>query len=534
MASFRNVTDLPRTAKSFMAILLSVGLIYSAYFVLRFGGLWSENDTGLFSHVTTQMMNAGSVFFAGQYTHGYAYPAWLGSVSALTGMPVPVTNSILLPFVGVLFFVFLAYLVYREWLRTPRLAMLSVLLLFASPDLLFGLMRGNHEKLTIVLSLGAFYALMRGFRAMGNNNLGHYGAWALVLYLCVFTNATVNDYFASTFTMATAVAMVVGFWLARRARGADLTHRPVFARLAVVVAASWLLILWVMFFVFTPAGNDFRLLKTAISKVVSLFATLHTGSNPYTLATSQWANPTVVELLAGFRWCIAGSSFILWIWALWRVVVRRAAPSPNHLFLLALYGALGLTVAVAIPMDFAGLAAGANLEVRNFTFFVVFAAPVLIWGLSEGPARSLLSFIRRRLAWIQWLGLLAFAGFVAIGLLKVTLDPAISNQWMFYQPTERQAVQYFWTHARGSSLWTGPDNRIPDVWNAWTVSDPNNNAVVGFSIKANELDWLWSKVVVASAVVRQNPIPDYRAQNFVYNDGGARLYRVRPSTMFQN
>lgn len=528
-----NQATSPKESQRFLVLLLTMGLGYAAYFVLRFGGLWSENDTSVFANVTAKMLQAGSVLFSGQYVHGYGYPAWLGSLSLVTGISVPVFNIIVAPFIGVLFLVFLTYLAYRQWLKTSKLAALAVLLLFGSPDLLFGAMRGNHEKLTLILSLAAFYALMRGSQAMGERNLWQYGAWAVVLYLCVFTDATVNDYFASTFVVATAVAMVVGSWLARRG-DQTFSVRPVFRRVATVVGASWLLILWVMFFVFTPAGSDFQLLKTAGSKLLSLFVTLDTGSNPYTLASAQWANAAVVGLVAAFRWAASVASFLIWIGALWQIIVQRKDLEWSRLLLIALYGAFGLTVAVAIPMDFTGLAAGANLEVRNFTLFVLFASPLLVWGLSEGPAHQVMIIVRKYRSLVGTVIAIIFAGFVIIGLLKVTLDPIISNQWMFYRPSEKQAVGYFWAHGVDASLWTGPDNRIPDMWATWNTSTVHGNSVLGYALVDTERDWLRSPLVVASTVVEGMVVPNYQAQDRVYDNGDSQLYHMRPLTPFQS
>lgn len=516
--------------------LAAIGLAYAAYFVLRFGGLWSENDTGVFSNVTRSMLRAGSIFFPGQYVHGYGYPAWLGSLSLLTGLSPTVVNTVVAPYVGVLVLVTLGYLVYREVIGAPRVAAVAMLLLFGAPDLLFGVLRGNHEKLTIGLTLLALFAILRGFQAMGRSRGWQYAAWALVAYLAIFTNATVNDYFASTFTVATGLAMVGGSWILRR-QGRAQARRvdpQVFRRLAIVVLASWLVIWWVMFFVFTPAGHDFALLKTAGAKLLSLFATFHTGSNPYVLAKSQWDGKVADVLVASYRWVLFGTSFVAWIVWLWLIVVRRRRTSWQKVFLLMLFGAFGLTVAIAIPMDFTGLAAGANLEVRNFTYFSLLAAPVAAWGWSNGPLRKVTAWIGRRKILSQGVIPTLLGAFLLVSLLKVTLDPSISNQWSFYRPSERQAVAFFWTKARGSTLWTGPDNRIPDMWNGWASNNADGNGVVGYTLTGADRDWLRSPVVVASSIAERSTIPNYRAQDRVYDNGTSQIYHVRPLTPFQN
>lgn len=516
--------------------LLAIGLAYAGYFVLRFGGLWSENDTGVFSSVTRAMLRAGSIFFPGQYVHGYGYPAWLGSVSLLTGLSPTIVNTVVAPYIGVLLLVTLGYLVYREVLGAPRVAAVAVLLLFGAPDLLFGVLRGNHEKLTIALTLLALYAILRGFRAMGRRRGWQYAAWALVAYVVIFTNATVNDYFASTFTVATGLAMIGGSWILRwqgRDRRAPVDPQG-FRRLAIVVLASWLVIWWVMFFVFPPAGQDFALLKTAGAKILSLFTTFHAGSNPYVLAASQWAGEVADVLVSSYRWVLFGFSFIGWALALWVIVVRRRRVPWQTILLLMLYGAFGLTVAASIPVDFAGLAAGANLEVRNFTYFSILAAPVAAWGWSSGPVRRLTAWVGARKVLSQGVIPVILGAFFLVSLLKVTLDPSISNQWLFYRPSERQAVAFFWTKARGSTLWTGPDNRIPDMWGGWASNNTYGNGIVGYTLSGADRDWLKSPVVVASSIAEDSPVPNYSAQDRVYDNGTSQIFHVRPLTPFQN
>ncbi len=515
-------------------VTLGLSLVYAAYFVLRFGGLWSENDTAAFSSVAMQMLRAGNALFPGQYTHGYAYPTWLGSLSLLTGLHVPVMNTVVMPFLGAFFLALMAFLTFRGWLRSAHWAILGVLLLFGSPDLLFSALRGNHEKLTIVLFLMVFYAMMQSFAAIGRGRLAEYGTWTFLMYLFEFTNATVNDYFASTLAASASLAVLVAAWIIRRRTSLNPKDRVAVRRLGAVVGTTWLLVLWVMFFVYTPAGYDFQLLKSTSIKLMSLFLTFHAGSNPYVLVHSQWAGPVVIDLVASYRWALFLASFTVWIVALWGLVVRRWSMAWSDLLLVTLYGAFGLTIAVAIPMDFAGLAAGANLEVRNFIYYVLFAVPMLLAGMRVVRQRwkAVNTYVQR--PWIAWSSGAILASFIAIGLLKATLDPAISNQWLFYRPSEKQAVGYFWTHATDSSLWTGPDNRIPYMWSTWNTGDPYGNSVAGYGLQPSERDWLISPVVVRSAIVQRMPIPNYRSQDQVYDNGTSQIYHVAPQTMFQD
>ncbi len=514
--------------------LLGLSLVYAGYFVLRFGGLWTENDTAVFSSVTMQMLHTGNALFPGQYAHGYAYPAWMGSLCLLTGVRVPVMNTVVLPFVGLFFLTLTGFLTFRTWLRSDKWATLGVLLLFGSPDLLFSALRGNHEKLNIVLLLMVFYTMVQGFYAIGQGRLRQFAVWTLLMYVFEFTNSTVNDYFASTLAAAATIGVVTSLWLIRRARPARIEDAVAVRRLRAVVGTTWLLVLWVMFFVFPPSGRDFELLKTAGSKLISLFLTFHAGSNPYVLARAQWAGAVIIDLMAAYRWALFLSSFAVWLCALWIVIVRRRPLEWNNVLLTALYGSFGFTIVAAIPVDFAGLAAGANLEVRNFIYFVLFAVPMLLYGVKVAYHRwkPIKAYSKTHL--VRIVGGTVLAGFIAIGLLKATLDPVISNQWMFYRPSERQAVTYFWTYAANSILWTGSDNRLVYMSAMWDTGDPKDNMVVGFALHSNYRNWLRSPVVVRSAVTQGSNIPDYQGQDRVYDAGQSQLYHMRPRSLFQD
>lgn len=518
------------SSNSYSALIIFSGLIYAAYFVLRFGGLWTENDTAVFTQVTARMLAAHSVLFPGQYSHGFGYPTWLGSLSLLTGLSVPVMNTIVMPFIAMLLFTIAAYIAYRTFLNSDKLAALSVLLIFAIPDVMFTLLRGNHEKLNIVLMLWALVVLFRAFRAVQQGSMRESAVWIGLFYVFVFTNATVNDYFASTFAVAASLTLIGGWILLRLNTPATIQYRPQIVRLGSYVIGSWLLVWWVMLYVFPPAGHDFALAHTALNKIVDLFLTLHTSSNPYSAPASQWAGKLDQILVASFRWVLSVVSIVIWGYALWKMIWRKHTWPFEHLFLLALYGAFGFLVALAIPLDFTGMNAGTNLEVRNFPYYALMASPVLVWGLI--PRLDTLKTTWR--PWVTTSSAIVLATFVLIGLFKSTLDPVISNQWMFYTPAERQALSAFNHHSRSETIWTGPDNRLVYADMMWHFRNRGDNTVTGFQFSQADRDLLISPEVIASSLVEQKPVPPYLNQNRIYDNGSAQIYRLRPQTPFEN
>lgn len=518
-------------------LTLLVGMLYATYFVVRYGGLWTENDTSVFSQVARQTIQARNVLFPGQYAHGFGYPAWLASLSLLTGLSVSVVDTVVMPFVGVLLAVLGGYMLYKKVLGSERRAGLSVLLLLASGDFMFTILRGNHEKLNVVFLLVAVYALLRGFDEMSARRTGPFAIWVLLFYLVVFANATVNDYFASTFVAGSAMALGVAALLMRRHNLANEEAASSMSRYALSVGVSWLLVWWVMLFVFPPAGHDFSLLKSAIQKVSQLFLSFHSSSNPYIIAHQQWAGPVVYALTAAYRWILSIVAVVAWLVEAWAIIVRRHPIDFSRLLFLLLFGAFGFLIVLAIPVDFVGLAAGANLEVRNFPYFVLFAAPMVVWGLGRAQemlkARGRVLSSRARLLYTN-LSAVALSVFLVVGLLKSTLDPLISNQWMFYTSSERQTVQWFLQTGKHSNMWTGPDNRLVYLQSMLSSGQRTSNQLGGYTLSTVYRNWMMSPQIRVNSIVQNRPVPNTFAQDRVYDNGGAQVYHVRPATPFQS
>lgn len=527
-------------------ILIALALAYAGYFVLRYGGLWTENDTQQFALLAEGTAKSGTVLFAGQYAHGFGFPSWLAALSLLTGMPIPVLNTVVLPYAGAVFLILAAFVAYRALLGSQRAALLATVLLFSVPDLLFSVLRGNHEKLDISFMLLSMFVLFKGFAAMGRGNAMTLAFWAILFYALVLGNAIVNDYFASTLVTASTLTLVIGSALTR-GRPEMGSRRPALARFTIVVAVSWLIVGLVALFIFPPAAQDFKLLTTTADKVRSLFLTLAPSSNPYSIAAQQWASPLTAKIISAFRWIVLGGSFLVWLVKVWDVVVRGARPSLERLFLLSLYGAFGTIMAISIPVDLVGLYAGSNLELRNFTYFALLCIPVLAWGLRD-VAAALRSRDRRREHWgdrarssggsahrlFQFGAGGAFVVVSLAGLLKSTVDPALSNEWIFYSPAEHQAIAFFEHGGRSDTLWTGPDARLTNMAAQRNPDARHYNLVEAYALLPSDRVWLRSPQVVANSTAYQTVVPPYDDQNRIYDNGEAQLYRMTPRTQFQN
>ena len=556
-------------ATSMAALLLLAASAYAAYFVLRFGGLWAENDSAVFSAVSTSTVSSGSVLFAHQYPHGFGYSAWLSTVSLLTGLSPPFVNGIVAPFCGAWFLVLGAFVAYRSLLHSMKAAVTAILFLLATPDLMFSVLRGNHEKLNIVLLLASLFCLAKGFQALRGANRSGFYRWMVVLLLLCFANSTIHDYATASFLFALTIAIPLvqlHSFLSPKAQGIMQSGRAMVRRpserrwvtrrrrrqqpprsnasiawhLSLVTALSWAVLVMVMLVIFRPESNDLLLTGTVMSHLLSMFTAHHATSNPYSAPAAQWIDPVVLIGLALFRWILILGSFLAWGWKSWTFFVHRQERSFEGLLLGSLYGAFGVLVVASIPIDFSGVSFGSNFELRNFTALALVAAPLLssavtrfVWparlrssrhslpGQSHARFRGLTivhTVSSRRVAGV------AMATLLAVGLLKATLEPLVSNHWMFYSMAERQALSGFLSHTTQQRLWSGPDNRLTSVVQNWSMADPGGSEVYGYGIQRQDTFFLFSPAVSANLVAQKRDGPPYSEEDRVYAIGSAALY----------
>lgn len=515
--------------------LLIMSILYAGFFVLRYGGLWIENDTAVFSRQAAEFITHGSIFYPGLYNHGFAYASWLGSLSLITGVNPATFNTVIMPFMGFILLVIPAHLAFSVLLRSKHLAVLGAIILVSIPDVAFSALRGTHEKLSMAFVCMGVFCLIKAFEAFAQDRR-RLVVWLVLYFLVEFLNATTNDYFAFTFTFAITLTLVLGVIGIKLFRFEVKDRLPnLLARLGWVVTATWAILFGVMFFVFPPEAHDVGLAYGAIKSLTHLFYTLHASSNPYVQATSQWSNPVVFQIMNISRWLVVLASAAVWGLNMYKLLWRKEGLVVKRLVLISVYSAFAFLVCASIPLDFSGLAAGSNLEVRNFTYVVLFGVPLMAEGIYELTQLSWLKSKPRR----DWMvkitrpvvvGLMS--GLMLLGFLNVTLDPLVSNSWIFYKADEAQAIRFFWGHNKKQTLWTGPDDRLAYYAYARLIRDPRHNTVIGYTPTMFTKEFLFSPAVVASDLAQHVREFNYHANNLIYDNGGARIYRVRPQSPF--
>ncbi|MER3478938.1 MAG: hypothetical protein C4327_00220 [Meiothermus sp.] len=507
-------------------LIAAIGLCFGLYFVLRYGGRWGEIDGVAFAGIIARVQLEGTINYAGAYPHGYAYATWVSMLSYFTGRPIGELIQIYTPILGNVFLGIFGFAAFRRWLGSDRLGLIAASVLFLVPELVFTVSRGNHEKITVALTLLASLSLLRGFLEAQTRNWGLFAAWVAVYYLVAFALVTLNIFFGSSFIVASTLALIFALlFLGMRRRQPLPQLRISTQRLALRVGASWLLVMLVVWYIYPIAGQNLEVLKTALAKLGALALSFTPESNPYESTSTDWTSPTIYRLISSFRWILFLGSFAAWLMLLIPTLRIPEKASTPRVFLLALYGAFGLQLAAAIPVDLVGLESGSNLQVRMYTYFAVFAAPLFTLGLSRllGSSPG-----RWRVAGV------AAVVLAVLSLLKATLDPLVSNRWMHYHAAEIEAIHTWSEHEQQSLLWVGPETRLYDAYYMEYNFGPSN---------LNDLDvarrnpyafhTLNSSLKAANSVAWGFPQSTWLLGNRVYDNGEAQIFHRAPQTPFQ-
>jgi hypothetical protein len=272
-----------------------------------------------------------------------------------------------------------------------------------------------------------------------------------------------------------------------------------------------------------------------IQKVAIMLLNFESGSNPYQYVYSAWNNPTLYLLLNSLSWIILFSSFGTWVAATGYCIFKgkldvRKLPFALVFFWL-LYPAFTTQLAISLIVDRAGYL-GANFQVRLFPSVVIVSIPITALGVNW-----VLTQIRSK--WLLRLPValalvIATVWFSMSALLKVTNEPLLSNNWLFYSTPERVTGYWLVEHARAATVWTGMDARL---WAAMDFEHWNSlSDGLQFDGGVPQTD---TRYFVFSDIERMKrtrlgiPWPYLDDENRVYDSQTVQVYYRRPRTPFQ-
>jgi len=509
-----------------LLLLLLLGSFSGAYYVLRFSGLTMEVDASRMSLAADGVVQTGQIAHRFAYPHGVSYGAILGPLSLVTGIQVQAVQlgTVLLVFIVLL----AAFITYRELLGGAKAGLAAAFLLLLQPDFLFYIIRGSHEKFTWTYALLMLYLLLRSQdRAQ---SLRQFLIYILLFYFSYWGMVMSNSYFASTFLLAISLGLAIGWLLERvlfRKPGEAYLPEAWMKRLLIISLSCFIVYFVFITYVYTSVQDSISLYNDIFNRLGILLFGAEPISDPSPLAyfARAWRSPAAYRLITGAQWLIAIGGFSIWLWSLFRI--KRLTTKQR--FLWQMYTGYGVILAAGTVIDFAGFL-NENLQIRMFTPFAMFSGAMLVQGiqllwpeLSRGLKRAL----------VPAAGVLAALAFIGVQL-KITNDPLIANNWLFYTPPEVRASEWVDAHMENEAVWVDTSDHMQNVFifrEGYTESQIN---YFYYYPKPYEFpNTLLSERVVLESSRKGLPLPPVDGHLTIYDNGAAQLYRRRPLTPYQ-
>jgi len=497
--------------------LLGLALVIGAYFILRYRGLWAESDTGVMTQAIRVVGDNDALAppTSGVYVNGYGYQIVSMAIMAFTGLSVETLQILVYPLVSAAL-VLPAWALYRELTGSPRIASLATLLLLLVPEHLFAVLRGSHERLDRAFLLTALWLLLRSVRFRGDRPrfVVNAGLFVVMTYGLIATNAL----FGMSFVAALATALVVSL-LARlgphsvRGYAAETTHLFSWSSAAGVLLVG--LFTWI---IYPPFGPGLLALSAIPGKLISIILSGAPGFDPYTYVATAWVSTIAFLVLSTMNFVVLGTSALAWL-GLGRSWLRGAVPPSLGTWVLwLLYTAFALQGAAAIMSDRTGSLQG-NVQYRAFSVFSTIAVPLVALWLSRWRPGT----------WRRGATAVVVAAATILALAKTTLEPAVSNKWMFYTAPELQSLVWADGHQRDAATWVGPDDRLPAAYLLYFGNPAATNAwVTAFESSADVDSFLVSAPILLQSDRLEIALPSLDAMNVVYDNGDVRLLRRPP------
>lgn len=229
----------------------------------------------------------------------------------------------------------------------------------------------------------------------------------------------------------------------------------------------------------------------------------------------------------------------------WFVMVRRlgrVAPetvSPltsDYFWLLILLPAFVIQNLLFVLSDLTGSVSDINnLQIRLIPFTALVAVPTVAYSLLHFLRWLRPRLITYRLVCIGLVTAIAFS--MILGLAKGTSEPLLSNNWLFYVPSEWAGIAWinqsmpqfdFDLGRRTPSLWAGPDYRIGRLWLEQFWGSSRNRLPLASSIEPSYVYILISPSVRILSERYGVPVPDLRGAGLIYDNGITQIYHQPP------
>lgn len=525
MSAIRNNNE-----RAWWPVLLPVGyaLLTTVYIALRYGYRWAESDTALITEAARNVLAEGTITpAAGSYQHGFGYPALVGAVSSVTGLSITATQLIVLPFMS-LVIALAAFVAFRALTGNALLGAVAALLLLIQPEFLFVIQRGSHEKVTQLLVLLLIFLLVASLTRASQPVL--VAGFIVTFYLLAWTLIVTNSFFGSSFLASLVLALIGALLALRFVRPLKIEERTVW-RLTYASASCFVLLFIFVEWVYAPVQSSFDLFRSLLDRLAVLALSFQSEGSPYQTVGATWVAPWVQPLLSTFNWLVIGAAAAAWLWLALRFRRAGAAEtSPAQVILWLFAAAFAAIVGISIIIDLSGFL-GANLQIRLFPFFMLFAIPLVVLVAADLARRLPAGRPRRSLGAAV---LVLFAGLAAAGILKATSDPLVSNKWIFFTDAEQQALAWTDRSLSSSDIWIGFDERLRTMQTTHHPVDPQQANRYGIGPDDAASRYLfWSDVIERRGQRMTLPGPNTLTTDRIYDNGSARLYHRVPESPYQ-
>lgn len=515
------LSDLPILTLLFVSILW-IGI----YYIVRYQGFVGETDTSTFTRLTRAMIESGKLIPQNIiYSNGYGFQSliiFFVNLSNISLSSIQVVGASLL--MG--FLILPAWLLYREFTRSGKVASLACVFLFIQPEFLFPILRGTHEKWTRGLMLLGLYLLLRGLRT--RRVLNRFLSSVVAFYLIVFALITFNNLMSMSFIVAIALALGLSWVGLRFPKLAINVQKSTLDRLLIVILTLIIVSFLFTFYAYPPAQAQLKLMQSVQDRVASLVLQFEqTATNPYMVINTGWISNWVYILVSLANWLSLGISALIWLVMTIDYIRKSRTPAENEIFLWAFYGAFAFQGLISIIVDVSG-AIASNLQHRAFPSFVMVAAPLIAKWLSEWkPAKKTIFARLRKRVWLI-IPLLAI-----LSVLKATNEPLLSNNWIFYHPSELIATEWFNQNSQSSTLWLDYTGRISSACEVNGTTIDKNNHIDSFIPDLSVSNYLISDIERSHSLRLHVQLPISFDSLQIYDNGITNIYHIRPSTPYE-
>lgn len=506
------------------------------YFVLRYRGMWSETDTNVLTRLIGYMIESGTLVPGKEaYAQGYGYPVLATFLIRLTGVDLLSFQLLFAPFL-IAWVVLPAWLLYREFLQSSRGATLATVFLFIQPEFLFVLLRSSHEKFTRGLMLLAFYLLVRSLRA--RQRARQFVAFILAFYLSIYALITMNNLMATSYIAGLMLALL-GLWFLGRLKLTTMTHVPLSLskRFQYVVVISLLISFLFTFYAYQPAKKNIHTLDTAWNKITALILDFQFGTseneedsvvvNPYGVVNRDWVNYPTYLVFTAANWLILLGSTLIWLYQTFQLLYRRVRMNEQTLLLWTFFGSFSLLSALSIVADISGFLSS-NLQLRIFPSFAMLAVAVVVSWLISAPIK--------RYWWSQtyrYTIAVTIAIFSVLSLIKATNEPLLTNNWIFTEQSEQQALLWVDKNSISSSTWTEVNERLTTIYETLHGPNHNQNRLDKATIEHDTTNFLISRLTQLRSTRFGSLLPAQADNLRIYDNGDSTIYRRRSVTPYQ-